>query len=159
MPRLISIIAHLFSRSVSYVPRWYSSTRKNTYRSYYFTRRCSYVFFFFTRTSSARLKFTRELSRKDGTRNRYRSDTEYSRFHVTLGRELLFWAADIMSFARSSCELFVLRRCPYPLHATTLIFGQRFKEQQFWNHFFPQFKNISNFALLGFISILATMRK
>ena len=32
------------------------------------------------RISSTTLKFTRELSRKDGTRNRYRSDTDTGGF-------------------------------------------------------------------------------
>ena len=74
---------HFFSRSVSYVPRWYSSTRKNTYRSNFFMRRGSYVFYFFMRISSTKLKFTRELSRKDGTRNRYRIRYRYSPFPVS----------------------------------------------------------------------------
>ena len=81
MPRLISTIAHFLSRSVSYVPRCYSSMRKKPYKSHFFTRRCSYVFYFFTRISLTTLKFTRELSRKDGKQIQIRY--RYSRFGIT----------------------------------------------------------------------------
>ena len=57
--------------------------KKKPYRSHFFTRRCSYVFYFFTRISSTRLKFTRELSRKDGKQIQIRYRYRYSRFGVT----------------------------------------------------------------------------
>ena len=114
MPILISTIAHFLSRSVSYVPRCYSSMRKNMYRSYFFMRRCSYVFYFFTRISSTTLKFTRELSRKDGTRNRYRSDTDTVGLMPLLKPSIPYPSSPLYSPFAPLCSTSI---CPFtPLH-------------------------------------------